>query len=260
MSLKLTMLALLVSANSFAFDYINTNQDKAFDPENMEKIHRGHKEIILTFDDGPTPKVTEKILDVLGQYNIKATFFVIGNNVKDQPRIMQRIVKEGHIVGNHSMSHPKLTEFGFFSWRKKVKEEILGTHELLTPYTQAQKHFYFRAPHAMWDNKFSDLLNQDAIGNQYIGPVLWDIGGEMIQRDGQWVETADWACWSRKLTIDECMSGYIYETEKKKGGVVLMHDLKMNSADMLAKLIPELINRGYTFRNLDDVNWEARSK
>ena len=63
--------------------------------------------IYLTFDDGPTEKVTEFVLDELSKYNAKATFFCIGKNVKRNPKIYKRIIKEGHSVGNHSFSHLK---------------------------------------------------------------------------------------------------------------------------------------------------------
>ncbi len=61
--------------------------------------------IYLTFDDGPTPMVTEWVLDILAQYNAKATFFCVGNNVKKYPKLFNRYIDEGHSVGNHTMNH-----------------------------------------------------------------------------------------------------------------------------------------------------------
>ena len=266
--MKTTLLAtalMLMSANSFA-DFSgtilgndqNSSNDKTFSPHNMENLHRGHKDIVLTFDDGPTAAVTPKILDILKEYNIKATFFSIANNAKDHPAIMKRIVDEGHIVGNHSLDHKALKDLSFFSWKKTVKKEVLDAHTILAPYMGNGKHFYFRAPEGAWDDKFAKLLNEDSIGRQYVGPILWDIGGEMEVKNGKYVQAADWACWSKHVSIDDCMSGYLNEAKQSQGGVVLMHDLRPQSAEMLAKLIPELINEGYTFKTLDDVNWEGR--
>ena len=69
-------------------------------------------------------------------------------------------------------------------------------------------------------------------------------------------KTADWACWSKKLTVDECLEGYLRETDEVKGGVILMYDLVSKSAEMLAKLISELKLCGYTFVTLEDAQLE----
>lgn len=256
--------AMLTSFNSFA-DFSgkiigaeDNTQDKAFNKNNQERLHQGTNEIVLTFDDGPTANVTPKVLDVLRDYGIKATFFVVANNAKDHPAIMKRIVAEGHIVANHSLDHHALKDLSFFSWKKIVKKEVLDAHEILAPYMNNGKHFYFRAPEGAWDDKYAKLLNEDAVGAQYVGPILWDIGGEVEFKNGQYVQAADWACWSKKMTIDECMSGYLYEAKQRKGGVVLMHDLRPQSVEMLIKLIPALQNEGFTFKTLDDVKWEGR--
>lgn len=262
--MKTTLLAtlLLLSANSYADFSSNilgeelAALDKAFTQNNQERIHRGYNEIILTFDDGPTPGVTNKVLDVLKEKNVKATFFVIAEKAKESPALMQRILNEGHIVANHSLSHHALKDLGFFSWKKVVKREVLDAHTILAPYMANGKNFYYRAPEGAWDDKYAGLLNQSDVGRRYIGPVLWDIGGSVRVENGQYVEAADWACWSKKISVDNCMSGYLYEAKKNKGGVVLMHDLRTQSAEMLAKFIPALEDAGFTFKTLDDVNWK----
>ena len=265
--MKTTLLAalLVLSANSYA-DFsqkiIGSEtdvQDKDFNRGNMERLHRGHNEIILTFDDGPTPGVTNKVLDILKENDVKATFFVIANNAKEQPALMKRILSEGHIVANHSLSHHALKDLSFFSWKKTIKKEILDAHAILAPYMKNGKNFYYRAPEGAWDNKFADLVNQDPVGRQYIGPILWDIGGSVTQNDaGQYTQAADWACWSKKITVEDCLAGYLNESKKNKGGVVLMHDLRPQSAEMLAKYIPALKEAGMNFKTLDDIDWDSR--
>jgi peptidoglycan/xylan/chitin deacetylase (PgdA/CDA1 family) len=265
MKKSLLLLATLsLSLNSFA-DFSSTIigsespiVNKDFSRNNQERLHRGLNEIVLTFDDGPTPNVTNKVLDVLKEYNIKATFFVIAEKVQESPVLSKRIVDEGHIVANHSLSHHALKDLGFFSWKKTVKKEILDAHTILAPYMTNSKNFFYRAPEGAWEEKYAGLLNQSEIGKQYIGPVLWDIGGSVKVENGQYVEAADWACWSRKISIDDCLSGYVNEAKKTKGGVVLMHDLRIQSAEMLKKLIPSLLESGFTFKNLDDVNFDNR--
>lgn len=229
--------------------------DKDFSRGNIDPVHQGHNQIILTFDDGPNPGITEKFLDILQDYGIKATFFVIGNNAKKYPDIMNRMVSEGHIVGNHSMTHTPLKNLDPLIWKTIVQSEVMNAHETLMPYMLNNKRYYYRAPAASWATKFADLLNQIPIGREYAGPVLWDIGGEIEIVNGKYRQAADWACWSKKISVDDCMSGYMYEAKKYKGGVVLMHDLRTQSAEMLAKLIPSLENEGFTFKTMDDVEF-----
>lgn len=253
--MKLPLVLAMISTITFAQDHVHIT-DKDFSRGSLEDIHRGKNEIVLTFDDGPTPGVTEKVLDVLKEHNVKAAFFVVGKNVVAYPKIMKRIVEEGHIVANHSMTHKALKDLSFFKWKKVVKAEVLEAHAVMAPYMTNSNHFYFRAPEGAWDEKYAGYLNQDILGKDYIGPVLWDIGGEVEVVNGQYVQAADWACWSRKITVEDCLSGYLYETKKYKGGVVLMHDLRSQSVQMLAKYIPAAIESGFKFSTLDDVNWK----
>ncbi len=226
---------------------------KEFSGQNRERILRNQHKIVLTFDDGPTAGVTNKVLDILNKYNVKGSFFVIGNNVVGEPALMKRMVNEGHLVANHSMSHPNLSDLGIF-WRKKLKEEVLGAHEILTPYLSNNKRLYFRAPMGAWESKLAGYLNKDEIGSRYIGPLLWDIGGEM-KRDGNVVtKAADWACWAQNWSVDDCLQGYVNETLKHDGGVILMHDLRSKSAELLDKYLAEMTSRGFQFLTLDEID------
>lgn len=252
-------LSLLVSMPALAqlgqgVGVIKGNENlKEFSEQNRERILRNQHKIVLTFDDGPTAGVTDKVLDVLSKYNVKGSFFVIGNNVVEQPGLMKRMVSEGHVVANHSMSHPNLADLGFF-WRKKLKEEVLGAHETLTPYLTNNKRLYFRAPMGAWESKLADYLNKDAVGSRYIGPLLWDIGGEMKRDGNKVVKAADWACWAQKWTVDDCLQGYVTETLKHDGGVILMHDLRAKSVELLDKYLAEMTARGFQFLTLDEID------
>ncbi len=84
------------------------------------KIPANGKEVYLTFDDGPTPVVTEWVLDLLDEYQAKGTFFCLGNNVESRPEIYQKILSRGHGAGNHSYSHLK----GFSTGKTKYMEDI----------------------------------------------------------------------------------------------------------------------------------------
>jgi peptidoglycan/xylan/chitin deacetylase (PgdA/CDA1 family) len=98
-------------------------------------------ELALTFDDGPNPKWTPRLLDILAAHNVKATFFMLGSRAQAEPALVQRVAAEGHLIGNHSWSHPNLA----LTSAKKIREELVrtsGTLELITG-TEIK---YFRPP------------------------------------------------------------------------------------------------------------------
>jgi peptidoglycan/xylan/chitin deacetylase (PgdA/CDA1 family) len=102
----------------------------------------GHAGYALTFDDGPTPGGTERVLDLLRKYNAPATFFVIGKNVERYPDLTRRIVAEGHIVGNHTWRHAKL---GFLRRPDYWREELTRTDEIIQA-TVGKRPAMFRPP------------------------------------------------------------------------------------------------------------------
>ena len=95
--------------------------------------------VSLTFDDGPNPEFTPKVLDLLKQHNAKATFFCIGKNIEEHPEILKNIIAAGHTIGNHTYSHSK--NFGFYS-TEKVVEELQRTNELVFQKTGLQMNLY----------------------------------------------------------------------------------------------------------------------
>lgn len=219
-------------------------------------LNQGKKELTITIDDGPTPKVTEAVLDVLKKHNLKATFFILGAKVSYQKKVLKRMVDEGHIIGNHSLNHKKLGKVGFFFFSKKIRKEIIDSHKLMEPYMVNSPKWYFRPPYGSWVKKAAKVINKTEYGNNYYGPILWDIGGSLqSSTTGTIKRAADWGCWSKKWTVDQCLSGYIYETEEKKGGVVLFHDLKMESVELIDRYITHYKNNPeYRFVSLEDLN------
>ncbi len=227
-------------------------------------IHQGKKELIITIDDGPTRGVTDKILDTLRKHNVQATFFVVASRLKGNEDLFQRMLDEGHIVANHTMTHPNLKEVGTFNPfrgnlnpKKKLREELIGAHEAIAQYMDNSDRFYFRAPGGVWTTKAAEVINESAYGSQYFGPVAWDIGGSMNGGGlfGKTTNAADWACWSSnyRWSVRRCLRGYIHETEQKRGGVVLFHDLNTKSADLIEGYIKEFSDRpDYRFVSLDE--------
>ncbi len=103
---------------------------------------RNPNEIALTYDDGPNDIVTERLLDVLARHNVRASFFLIGNYVRQRPQIARAIAASGHLIGNHTMTHPWL------AWQSsaRIRQELAGCNALLEDILGIPIR-YFRAPH-----------------------------------------------------------------------------------------------------------------
>lgn len=260
----LTLFALLMSTQTYAdFSEIYMMDGKVWDPidktfkqTNYMDLHVNKKEIVLTFDDGPTPQVTQAMLQMLREFNIRVTFFSLGSQAAKYPNIMDEIQADGHIVGNHTKSHSDLTKLGE-NWQARLYDEVIGSHLTLRPFMyMGRGKFYFRAPNGAWNPQLAEYLNSDPIGRKYTGPIQWDVGG-IVARDAQGNPTngADWACWSQRWTVDDCLKGYIAETISHKGGVILMHDLRMQSVELAKRYIQWGLDNGYKFVSMDQVKF-----
>lgn len=130
-------------------------------------IHRvkNSNDLALTFDDGPHPKTTIKILNILERYGARATFFCVGQNAKRYPTLVRELVDRGHDIGSHSMSHPDMHRLS----RKTLRTEVLDCHHVLEDLI-GRRVRYFRAPygHFRWD-----LRRASELGIDYL--VHWDV-------------------------------------------------------------------------------------
>jgi len=190
--------------------------------------------IALTFDDGPCPGYSEQILDILRQSDVKATFFVCGQNVERSPGILRRIQAEGHTIGNHSYSHP----FPYFRSRSFFAREIDLTQEVIERVTGKRPKF-FRPP----------------FGARWLGlqPVLSARGLRLVN----WSDTGyDW-----KLDAE----GVARETLKTlgPGSIILLHDGRNTyppqrvDRSSTVKALPAILEgaakAGFTFVGLDEL-------
>ncbi len=126
---------------------------------------RDPNEIALTYDDGPNDIVTERLLDVLAHHNVRATFFLIGHYVRQRPQIARAIAASGHLVGNHTMTHPWL------AWQPtaRIRQELDGCNAILED-TLGIPIRYFRAPHGA--RRPAVLSIARSLG---LTPVQWNI-------------------------------------------------------------------------------------
>lgn len=213
---------------------------------------RGTHTIALTFDDGPN-RYTLDVLDALKDLNVKATFFIVGKMAHAHPDILARIADEGHLLANHSATHPLLDE-SYVDNPDLLLDQLRDVDEQIAPLLPADAKFYFRAPYGAWRPEFAEALNNDPVLNKYVGPIYWDEGGETaFSDDGYVLSSADWDCWHRGWDAETCAKGYMREIRRKDGGVVILHCIHSQSGALVAALVPPLIEEGYDFVRLDEV-------
>jgi peptidoglycan/xylan/chitin deacetylase (PgdA/CDA1 family) len=213
----------------------------------------GAGQFIITIDDGPTPGVTDRMIHALNKKGMKATFFVVGRLLKNKKRreIVKLALESGHNVGNHTYNHNGMTKS-----RAQSKKEFKLAHDAIQKVREeagltTYEPLYFRAPGGAWKPWVTSYLhNIFPFSREYIGPIFWDVGGA-VRRVGGKEYTADWACWSKKyrFSVQRCLNGYKREmadlAKKGRGGIVLLHDLKGNSAKLLEGLLNYIEEKGW---------------
>lgn len=217
-------------------------------------FHSGLREahtIALTFDDGPGGH-TGEVLDVLKAHNVKATFFIVGSAAKTRHSVLARITGEGSLLANHSATHPILRG-SYDDQPEKLISQLRITHDEIAPFMKPGDKLYFRAPYGYWRSAHARILNADPVLRNYVGPIYWDIGGQISMRDGYIMSAADWDCWRHKWTAQTCAKGYLREIRRSDGGVVLIHSLYAKSAELTETMIVAMQEEGYRFVRLDEV-------
>lgn len=213
---------------------------------------KGTHTIALTFDDGPNAN-TAGVLDVLKALNIKATFFIVGKMAKAHPEMLARIAAEGHLLANHSATHPLLGK-RFDRNPELLLDQIRVVNDLIAPYMKPGDPLFFRAPYGSWHAEHAAILNADPVLRNYTGPVYWDEGGDIrMTSDGYVLSSADWDCWHLHWDAQTCAKGYLREIRRLNGGVVLMHCIHHQSPELVADVVPALAEEGYSFVRIDQV-------
>jgi len=205
--------------------------------------------LALTFDDGPDPKWTPAILDILKQENVPATFFIVGKNGQAYPDLVRRIVNEGHEVGNHTFTHPNLGEIPL----SLTKLELNATQRLIESLT-GRSTVLFRPPY------FGDA---EADKPQEVEPALLarDLGYLMI---GVRIDPDDWQL---PVNADEIINRTVQraldQNPDTRGQVVLLHDSggdRSATIQALPQLIHELRARGFRFVQVSDLAGLSRDQ
>ncbi len=243
-----------VGAGVMAFGAALASDDQVAWFQSSSIFHSGLRAahtIALTYDDGPAGHTLE-VLDALRTRNVHATFFVVGSTAKTRHATLARITNEGHLLANHSATHPMLRS-SYDAEPERLINQIRITHDEIAPFMKPGDKFYFRAPYGYWRSAHAKILNADPVLRNYVGPIYWDIGGQISMRDGYIMSAADWDCWRHKWTAQTCAKGYLREIRRSDGGVVLIHSLYAKSAELSATIVEAMAEEGYRFVRLDEV-------
>ena len=186
----------------------------------FEKKNR--KVVALTFDDGPNSTTTNQALDTLSKYGIKATFFVLGKNVSGNEEILKRMKADGHVIGNHSWSHPVLSKLSL----DDAKKQITDTEDALTKVLGSSSKL-MRPPYG--------AITDDIRNSLDLSFIMWD------------VDSLDWKSKNEAAILTEI------QREVKNGSIILMHDIHAETVNALPKVIDYLKGQGYDFVTIPDL-------
>lgn len=186
-------------------------------PEALWRIKRRKRKVVfLTFDDGPIPEVTPWVLDLLDFYGVKATFFLVGDNVARSPHLLEEIKRRGHSWGNHTMNHMQ----GFKVASRRYLRNIQQAHELIDS-------TLFRPPHGIM------RWSQAAVIKDHFNIIMYDL----VTRD-----------YSRKMTGEKVLKNVKRYT--RNGSIIVFHDSLKAEANLryaLPRAIEWLQEQGYEF-------------
>jgi chitooligosaccharide deacetylase len=191
---------------------------------------RGGRSVALTFDDGPDPRYTPQVLDLLAAEGVVATFCLIGSKARRRPDLVRRIAAAGHVLCNHTMTHVDLADKPM----GEVQHEIAAASAAIAEAAPNAPLRFFRAPYGSWSTTV-----RVAAMDQGLQPLDWS------------VNPCDWARPGVQQIVD------VIDRDLRPGGVILMHDSDAAVADgdsergqtvaALSRLVPMLRDRGYTF-------------
>ncbi|WP_082235049.1 delta-lactam-biosynthetic de-N-acetylase [Halobacillus massiliensis] len=189
----------------------------------------GDKMVYFTFDNGYEQGYTGKVLDVLKEQQVPATFFVTGHYINSAPELVKRMNEEGHLIGNHSWSHPDFTKIS----KAEMKKELDQVNESVQKLTDQEAMTFVRPPRGTFNSQ--SLKWAQEFGYTH---AFWSIAFKDWETDNQ----KGWE--------------YAYNNVLEQihpGAVILMHTVSEDNAEALEQMIVELRKRGYQFGSLNDL-------
>jgi peptidoglycan-N-acetylglucosamine deacetylase len=205
----------------------NNNPKSATEPKiTFNSVHVDGPYIAMTFDDGPSATLTPKLLDLLAVHHIKATFFVIGENVAEHPGIVARAAREGHEIANHSWSHPNLAKMS----DEGVRRQLWQTDEAIKSATGTRPTL-LRPPYGSITEREKRWIH-DEFGYQI---VLWD------------VDPYDWKRPGPTVVRNRILQ------ETRPGSIVLSHDIHPGTIEAMPSTFDALQAKGFKFVTVSEL-------
>ena len=195
-------------------------------PTSYNSVHTSRPVLALTFDDGPHPELTPKLLDILRSEGVRATFYVIGRNVQTYPEIARRIVSEGHEIANHTWSHPALPSVG----AARLNKEIASTSEIIKRVT-GRRPTNMRPPYGA----INERVRQSMYKDHGLDVILWS------------VDPLDWKRPGPSVVRQRLVDG------ATPGGILLAHDIHPGTIEAMPGTIRDLKAKGYGFATVSQL-------
>ncbi len=182
---------------------------------------KGEKKVALTFDAAWGASDTDQIIDILQRYNVRATFFMVGDWAKKYPEAVKKFQEAGHDIANHSNKHPHVCQMS----KEAIKKDILEAHEVLQEITGIACDLY-RPPYGEYNNTVLEAAHECGYYT-----VQWD------------VDSLDWKEYGLEPLIDKVLN----HKNLRPGTIILMHNDTKYTAQALEAIVKGIIDKGYTF-------------
>lgn len=191
-------------------------------PTAPTEADKNKKHVALTFDDGPHPKVTKQILDLLAKYDAKATFFMLGSRVEYYPDLVREVKAAGHEIGNHTWTHPVLTKMD----SAKVLQEFEQTEKAIFN-VLGENTVIFRPPYGATNDRVKNLIPRTSVN--------WSI------------DTLDWKHRNAAQLLP------MVQKQMHNNAIILMHDIHQSTADGLESVLQYMQAEGYEFLTVSEI-------
>lgn len=227
--------------NSYHFGFKKSKNGElpSIDQEGFKPIVQKHgaiflgdtsnKELYLTFDNGYENGYTPRVLDVLRDKNVPAVFFVTGHYAQGQKELLVRMVKEGHLIGNHSWSHPDLTQVP----DQRIREEMDRVRQAVGDATGQLEMKFVRPPRGIFSDRTMAVNREQGYTN-----VFWSVA---------------YKDWDTKHQKGKQYAFQQVIAQLHPGAVILLHSVSKDNAEALGAIIDEARKQGYEFKRLDQM-------
>lgn len=212
-----------------------TNSDTGYGRTQLVKLLANTRKVVLTFDDGPHPKTTPKVLEILRHRRVKAIFFVLGLQAAKYPELIKQIHDEGHIIGNHSYSHKNLAQQS----EAGMREELVRTSRLIESIT-GRRPEYLRPPYGSMNSKVIEVARQEGMKI-----MLWTI------------DPKDWLQKNEKSVLHHIEQQLGMNSGRLRGGALLLHDIYPSTVRALEPLLDRLAMHEYTVACINNLDAES---